>query len=139
MSALFDSRCDQVVRTGFRALRAVYLLELERIEHGIPAGPLRLASGLNSAVSRARLFEVAADPFFAPWQAQAARIIVGTAEPQRDQVLHMADEAQVGRRWRRAVQLYGWLMLTSREADNAWQWSTRHLRSLRRDVYANQG
>jgi hypothetical protein len=139
MSALFDSRSDLVVRSGFQALRAVYLLELERIEHGIPAGPLRLASGLTSATSRGRLFEVAADPVFVPWQAQAARVIVGADSPQRDQVLHMADEAQVGRRWRRAVQLYGWLMLTSREADNAWQWSTRHLRALRRDVYANQG
>jgi hypothetical protein len=139
MTKLPISLAGPVVRSGMRLLRAVYLVELERLEHGIPDGVLTLASGLQFRTQQDALFAVAADPEFDRWQRTAARALFGQDAPARDAVLRQADEAQVARRYRRAVQLYGWLLLTSRQPDNAFQWARRHLGTLRREVYAANG
>lgn len=135
MTELPISLAGPVVRSGMRLLRAAYLIELERLERGIPDGPLTLASGLQFRTQQDALFAVAADPEFDRWQRTAARALFGQDAPARDAVLRQADEAQVARRYRRAVQLYGWLLLTSTEPDNAFQWARRHLGTLRREVY----
>ncbi|MCK6425604.1 MAG: hypothetical protein L6Q75_10995 [Burkholderiaceae bacterium] len=135
MSSLPISRAEQVVRSGFRLLRAVYLVELERLEHGIPDGALMLSGGLQLRAHQEALFAVAADPAFQRWQQLTAERLFGQARPMREAVLQMADDALVARRFRRAVQLYGWLLLTSRAPDNAFEWSTRHLRRLHRELY----
>lgn len=136
MTELPISLAGPVVRSGMRLLRAVYLIELERLERGIPDGVLTIAGGLQFRTQQDALFAVAAEPEFDRWRQVAAQALFGEAAPPRDAVLRQADEAQVARRYRRAVQLYGWLLLTSTTPDHAFQWARRHLGTLRREVYA---
>lgn len=132
---LAESRADLIVRSGFRLLRGLYLIELQWVDRAVPAGVLLMAPALQVVAHRARLNEVAADPAFKRWQMHFGTRVVGPGLASREAVLHKADEAREGRRLRRAVQLYGWLMLTSTESDRVMQQSLRNLQDLRREHY----
>jgi hypothetical protein len=119
-----------------QGLAAVYLHELELVTAGVPAGPLGLVPALRAAAARELLFATASQPDHRAWiERLHSRLVVDCGPAERDRLLALADEAQVAQRHRRAVQLYGWLMLTAREPDNAFDWAVRHLVHLSRTVY----
>lgn len=139
MSSLPPSCAALVVRSGFRLMRAVYLVELQWVALGVPSGAMTLAAGLQTSLQRSRLFDAVADPAFSRWQGLAAQQVLGEVDAGRQAVLAVADQARTQRRYRRAAQLCGWLLLTSRDVDPAMHGALQHLRALRRDVYGAGG
>lgn len=126
-----------LLQNDLTLLSSVYLAELELLAHGVPHGALLLAGRLSSKADQELLIQVTTAPRARRWQA-ALRHLVRTRErvDDRDSMLAEADEAKVARRHRRAAQLYGWLLMTSPEQDNAMEWSLRHLVDLRTTVYS---
>jgi hypothetical protein len=125
-----------LVGNRLKGLAAVYLHEIELVAAGVPGGPLRLAPALRASSAQELLFEVARRDTNRHWAACLhERLGIGCGLDDRDTLLALADQAQVGDRFRRAVQLYGWLMLTATRPDNAFAWSTRHLGHLARTAY----
>lgn len=125
-----------LVSTGLQGLAAVYLHELELIGQGVPAGVLELAPALRLDGARQMLFEVAARPANRRWVTALHPMLGVDVDPgSRAALLALADEAQSGLRYRRAVQLYGWLMWTSTQVDNEYDWSVRHLCTLSSVAY----
>lgn len=131
------SRAKMLLRSDFGLLQTLYRVELEYLVRGIPSGPLALASAIRSPLHIERVIAVAVDPVHRHSQQHAEACIVGALDVPREQVLAMADEAQVARRYRRCVQIYGWLLLSSRDQDNAMEWAQRHLERLASTVYAH--
>jgi hypothetical protein len=130
------STAPWLVQNGLQGLAAVYLHELELIGQGVPSGVLELALALRSDGAREALFEIASQPTNRRWAAELQAMLGVDIEPgQRSALLSLADEAHVSLRYRRAVQLYGWLMWTSTQADNEFDWSVRHLCTLSTAAY----
>ena len=118
---------------------SVYLHELEQVTLGIPQGPLGLAPLLRRPECREALLVVAREPRNRHWAERLHfRLQVESGPSARDAHLALADEAQVARRYRRSVQLYGWLALTAQAEDNAFAWSVHHLCALGRLSYAGR-
>ncbi len=130
------SAAPWLVQNGLQGLAAVYLHELELIVHGVPSGVLELAPLLRADAARGLLFEAASAPSNRRWAAELHAMLAVDIEPgRRPELLALADDAHVGLRYRRAVQLYGWLMWTSTQADNAFEWSVRHLCTIATVAY----
>ncbi len=136
------TRAAAIVQSRFALLRPFYLPELQLVVAGVPAGPLILSQGLHAAgaqVERSLLHACAADAAFQRWQRHFATRILHPDDRSRAQVLARADAAQAEHRHRRAVQLYGWLLLTAAVPDHPLRWAVHHLHELRDGFYGAPG
>jgi hypothetical protein len=112
-----------IVQSDFQLLRALYIGELTQIVVGVPYGPLTWSRGLHTSHHEKLLFEAASLPAYRYWQEWAGVRIGGPGFDDRESMLKLADKAKVENKYRRATQIYGWLLLTSRAYGNEMKWA----------------
>lgn len=131
------STADAIVGSRFELLRRLYLSELEWLSSGLPIGVLVLARAVAAAHARAKLFLAASDPELARWIELHGQQIAGTAWNDRTQLMELARAATDTAQFRRAAQLWGWILLSSRRPDEAFFQATLSLNELARGHYAS--
>lgn len=124
---------EVIAYSRFKLLKVYYLWEIMLVAHGMPKGIVILANYLHrtkDVVAFAHLLEAAADLSYDPWVQEIAPMAISEPHLNRRKLLAEADAAFVRKEYRLACQLYGWVLLTSRERDDALMWSIHHLENI---------